>query len=59
MVPPTSNTVERLFSQCKLVLTPQRRSMLPANFEQLAFLQVNRGMWDVSTVARVSKQQGS
>ncbi|EGZ19787.1 hypothetical protein PHYSODRAFT_495083 [Phytophthora sojae] len=59
MVPPTSDTVERLFSQCKLVLTPQRRSMLPANFEQLAFLRVNRGMWDVSTVARVIKQQGS
>ncbi|EGZ15225.1 hypothetical protein PHYSODRAFT_505306 [Phytophthora sojae] len=59
MVPPRSNTVERLFSQCKLVLTPHRRSMLPANFEQLAFLRVNRGMWDVSTVARVSKQQGS
>ncbi|EGZ22005.1 hypothetical protein PHYSODRAFT_251327 [Phytophthora sojae] len=59
MVPPTSNTVERIFSQYKLVLTPQRRSMLPANFEQLAFLRVNHGMWDVSTVARVSKQQGS
>ncbi|EGZ09678.1 hypothetical protein PHYSODRAFT_523900 [Phytophthora sojae] len=54
-----SGVVKRLFSQCKLVLTPQRRSMLPANFEQLAFLRVNRGMWDVSTVARVSKQQGS
>ncbi|KAJ8558998.1 hypothetical protein ON010_g8451 [Phytophthora cinnamomi] len=40
MVPPTSNTVERLFSQCKLVLTPQRRSMLPANFEQLTFLRL-------------------
>ncbi|KAG3034623.1 hypothetical protein PC128_g14884 [Phytophthora cactorum] len=24
MVPPTSNTVERLFSQCKLILTHQR-----------------------------------
>ncbi|KAE9233905.1 hypothetical protein PF004_g9529 [Phytophthora fragariae] len=42
MVPPTSNTVERTFSQCKLVLTPQRRAMLPANIEQLAFLRVNR-----------------
>ncbi|KAE8909669.1 hypothetical protein PF005_g8112 [Phytophthora fragariae] len=58
MVPPT-NTVERLFSQCKLVLTPQRRAMLPANFEQLAFHRVNRGMWDVSTVARVSKEATS
>ncbi|OWZ19062.1 hypothetical protein PHMEG_0006747 [Phytophthora megakarya] len=33
MIPPTSNHVERLFSQCKLVLTPQRRAMFPANFE--------------------------
>ncbi|OWY95181.1 LOW QUALITY PROTEIN: hypothetical protein PHMEG_00034881 [Phytophthora megakarya] len=42
MIPPTSNTVERLFSQCKLVLTPQRRAMLPANFEQVLFFRVNR-----------------
>ncbi|KAG2782967.1 hypothetical protein PC129_g10785 [Phytophthora cactorum] len=57
MIPPTSNIVQRLFSQCKLVLTPQRRSMDPANFEQLAFLRVNRDMWDVSTVASVTKEQ--
>ncbi|KAE8972872.1 hypothetical protein PR002_g26375 [Phytophthora rubi] len=54
LVPPTSNTVERLFSQCKLVLTPQRRAMLPANFEQLTFLRVNRSMWNVGTVASVA-----
>ncbi|OWZ17684.1 hypothetical protein PHMEG_0008339 [Phytophthora megakarya] len=44
MIPPTSNTVERLFSQFKLVLTPQRRAMRPANFEQLSFFRVNRDM---------------
>ncbi|KUF77507.1 hypothetical protein AM587_10002609 [Phytophthora nicotianae] len=57
LVPPTSNTVERLFSQCKLVLTPQRRGMHAARFEQLAFLRVNRGMWNVSTVASVDTEQ--
>ncbi|GMF36751.1 unnamed protein product [Phytophthora lilii] len=57
LVPPTSNTVERLFSQCKLVMTPQRRAMLPANFEQLAFLRVNCSMWDVVTVASACKDE--
>eukprot|EP00644_Phytophthora_capsici_P019290 jgi/Phyca11/132402/e_gw1.160.10.1 len=54
--PPTSNTVERLFSQCKLVLTPLRRAMMPANFEQLAFLRVNHGLWDITSVASCSEE---
>ncbi|KAG6618481.1 Phosphoenolpyruvate carboxykinase [Phytophthora cinnamomi] len=49
VVPPTSNTVERLFSQCKFILTPQRSCMLPANFEMLAFLRVNRDLWNATT----------
>ncbi|KAG3250688.1 hypothetical protein PI124_g4689 [Phytophthora idaei] len=49
-LPPTSNRCERLFSQAKLVLTPQRASMLPVNFEMLMFLRANRGYWDVNTV---------
>ncbi|RAW27359.1 hypothetical protein PC110_g16242 [Phytophthora cactorum] len=49
-LPPTSNRCERLFSQAKLVLTPQRASMLPVNFEMLIFLRANRGYWDVTTV---------
>jgi hypothetical protein len=53
MVPPTSNTMERLFSQCKLILTPQRACMLPANFEMLAFLRVNRDLWNASTLVDV------
>ncbi|KAG6943878.1 hypothetical protein JG688_00017390 [Phytophthora aleatoria] len=52
-LPPTSNACERLFSQCKLVLTPQRTSMLPANFELVMFLRANRSMWDVTTLASV------
>ncbi|KAG2991339.1 hypothetical protein PC129_g21984 [Phytophthora cactorum] len=57
MIPPTSGFVERLCSQFKLVLTPQRRSVAPANFEQLAFLLVIRGMWDASTVSSVTNEQ--
>ncbi|ETP52294.1 hypothetical protein F442_02666 [Phytophthora nicotianae P10297] len=53
MVPPTSNTVERLFSQCKLILTPQCACLLPANFEILAFLRVNRDLWNASTLVDV------
>ncbi|ETI37887.1 hypothetical protein L914_15654 [Phytophthora nicotianae] len=41
-IPPTSNRCERLFSQCKLVMTPQRASLLPMNFEILIFLRANR-----------------
>ncbi|KAG6583225.1 uncharacterized protein IUM83_06135 [Phytophthora cinnamomi] len=50
VVPPTSNTVERLFSQCKFILTPQRSCMLPANFEMLAFLRVNRDLWNATSL---------
>ncbi|ETI33442.1 hypothetical protein F443_19877 [Phytophthora nicotianae P1569] len=50
LAPPTSNTVERLFSQCKLVLTPQRTCMLPANIEMLAFLRVNRDLWNAASL---------
>ncbi|KAE8998011.1 hypothetical protein PR002_g18872 [Phytophthora rubi] len=52
-LPPTSNACERLFSQCKRVLTPQRTSMLPANFELIMFLRANRNMWGVTTLADV------
>ncbi|KAG3110989.1 hypothetical protein PI124_g1262 [Phytophthora idaei] len=50
-VPPTSNTVERLLSQCKFVLTPQRACMLPANFEMLAFLRTSRDLWNATLLA--------
>jgi hypothetical protein len=56
LIPPTSNAVERLFSQCKLILTPQRSCMMPANFEMLTFLRVNMDMWNASTVASVEDQ---
>ncbi|OWZ23463.1 hypothetical protein PHMEG_0001663 [Phytophthora megakarya] len=49
-IPSTSNHCERLFSQCKLILTPQQASLLPINFETLSFLHVNRQYWDASTL---------
>jgi hypothetical protein len=56
LIPPTSNAVERLFSQCQLILTPQRSCMMPANFEMLTFLRVNMDMWNASTMASVEDQ---
>lgn len=44
-IPPTSNLVERFFSQTKLIQTDHRCSLLPANFEALAYLKVNRAWW--------------
>uniref|UniRef100_H3GKY9 BED-type domain-containing protein n=1 Tax=Phytophthora ramorum TaxID=164328 RepID=H3GKY9_PHYRM len=39
---PTSNLCERLLLQCKLVMTPQQSSLLPVNFEMIAFVRANR-----------------
>ena len=50
LIPPTSNRCERLFSQCKLVLTPQRSSLLPANFEMIMFLRANRELWGYASL---------
>jgi len=52
-VVPTSCDVERLFSQCKLVLTDHRRSMLPKTFEQVMMLKINASLWTIETVAEV------
>ncbi|ETP30779.1 hypothetical protein F442_20288 [Phytophthora nicotianae P10297] len=54
--PPSSNRVERLFSQAKLVLTPQRLSLLPVNMEMLLFLRTNRSYWDTGTLCDVYRQ---
>ncbi|ETK84464.1 hypothetical protein L915_10569 [Phytophthora nicotianae] len=54
LIPPTSNRCDRLFFQCKLVLNPLRASLLPANFEMLMFLRANRGLWDFTSLFRIS-----
>ncbi|KAG6942245.1 hypothetical protein JG687_00019172 [Phytophthora cactorum] len=51
LVPPTLNTCERFFSECKMILTLQRSCMLPAHFEMLMFLRANKDMWDVTSLA--------
>ncbi|KAG2800053.1 hypothetical protein PC129_g17089 [Phytophthora cactorum] len=50
-VPPTLNTCERFFTECKMILTPQRSCMLLAHFEMLMFLRANNDMWDVTSLA--------
>eukprot|EP00644_Phytophthora_capsici_P016209 jgi/Phyca11/115295/e_gw1.28.544.1 len=60
-IPATSNRCERLFSQAKMVLTPQRSALLPIHFEMIMFLKVNSQYWSRRTVATaealVSQQQ--
>jgi hypothetical protein len=51
----TSNTVERLFSACKHILTDQRKHMSPIMFEALIFLKINQECWDESMVALAMK----
>ena len=47
---PTSNCVERLFSQTKNVFRDNRQSFLPYNLEAIMFLKANRWLWDVNVV---------
>jgi hypothetical protein len=50
-IPPTSNVVERMFSQAQSILTPHRKRLLPKNVEAILFLKTNRPLWDVSVVS--------
>lgn len=52
-VPPTSNAVERMFSNARLVLTDYRKSMSPYTFECAMFLKINRDYWNLDLVAKV------
>ena len=49
---PTSNHLERLFSQCKLIRSQLRQAMLPSTMEMILFLKVNRCYWTVLDVER-------
>jgi hypothetical protein len=51
----TSNSVERLFSACKHILSDQRKHMSPIMFEALIFLKINRECWDESMVELAMK----
>lgn len=52
-VPPTSNIVERLFSNARLILTDYRKSMSPYTLECVMFLKFNRNYWDLDLVAKI------
>ena len=49
----TSNTIERLFSRAKLVITSQRRYMDPSTLEAILMLRYNRDPWDIFFVDRL------
>ena len=42
---PTSNIVERLFSNAKLIMTALRKKMDPDTFNMILFLKPNRELW--------------
>jgi hypothetical protein len=50
---PTSCVVERLFSLAKRVFSPHRRRLSTKTLEALLFLNQNRQLWNLSTVALV------
>lgn len=52
-IAPTSNLVERFFSQAKAVLGIYRQSMTPLHLESILFLKVNRAYWNAATVRKV------
>eukprot|EP00924_Labyrinthula_sp_SR-Ha-C_P012114 maker-scaffold_26-snap-gene-4.5-mRNA-1 protein AED:0.30 eAED:0.34 QI:0/0/0/1/0/0.33/3/0/563 len=41
-IPATSCSVERLFSQCKLIFNDKKNRMMPATLNRLAFLKMNQ-----------------
>ncbi|KAE9353673.1 hypothetical protein PR003_g3751 [Phytophthora rubi] len=47
---PTSTRCDILFSQCKLVMTPQRSSLLPINLEMIEFLRAIRKYCNAHTL---------
>jgi hypothetical protein len=52
----TTNTVERLFSTSRSIMTYQRSKMSPIMFEAILFLKINRSFWDLKTVISAVKK---
>jgi hypothetical protein len=52
-IAPTSNVVERFFSQAKAVVGMHRQAMTPLHLESILFLKVNRTYWSAATVRKV------
>lgn len=55
-VAPTSNVVERLFSQARALIGLDRHSLQPIALESIIFLKINRGLWDVHDVHDMIEQ---
>ncbi|OWZ02089.1 hypothetical protein PHMEG_00026412 [Phytophthora megakarya] len=53
VIAPTSNVVERFFSQAKAVVGLHRQAMTPLHLERILFLKVNRAYWSAATVRKV------
>jgi hypothetical protein len=54
---PTSNVVERLFSQAKLVSTDTRKKLLPRTLESIMFLKYNRSFWSAQMFECLSESK--
>ena len=53
----TSNCCERLFSEAKYILVPQRSALSPVLFEALLFLKKNKRFWSLDLVAKAMKTE--
>jgi len=56
-VSPTSNVVERLFSQAKLVYSDARKSLKFDTFEMILYLKTNRHFWDIHAIDQIIAAQ--
>lgn len=52
-IPGTSCEVERLFSISRHILTYNRSSMTPTQFERVIFLKMNKRFWDATLVSKI------
>ena len=55
-VSPTSNIVERLFSNAKLIMTDQRRCMDPTTFETILMLKLNKDLCDARDIEKLRRR---
>ena len=52
-IPPTTNIVERLFNECRLILTDYRSCMHPDTFQDVMMLKANRTLWNVTLIQKL------
>ena len=54
-----SNICERLFSHAKIIMTDQRKHMMPYRLEGLLFLNFNKFLWNASTIQDILRANDS